>query len=78
MPTNSNAFFHKVFVKNLDCWTSNAPIEQLKWFWILVVIMARGFHGFIEWKYIKGSKQFIVSIVEVLIGVVLVQFLFSS
>ena len=55
--------------------TNNLESQVMKWFFVLLVIVALGFQSFIDWKYLKGSKRFVVSIVVGIIGVVLVIFL---
>lgn len=50
-------------------------IETLKWFWLLLIIVAFGFQSFVDWKYQKDSKQYIVSLIVLVMGVGLVNFL---
>lgn len=47
----------------------------MKWFWMLLIIIASGFQSFIDWKYLKSSKQYMVSLIALLIGVFLVYFI---
>ncbi|MHC0038764.1 DUF4181 domain-containing protein [Pseudoneobacillus sp. C159] len=49
--------------------------EAMKWFWIIFVIAALGFQSFVDWKYQKESKRYIVSLIVLIIGVTLVYFL---
>lgn len=42
-----------------------------KWFWMVFIILAVGFQAFIDWKYLKGSKQYIVSLIVLILGVIL-------
>lgn len=46
-----------------------------KWFWMSFVIIALGFQSFMDWKQLKGSKQYIVSLIVLILGVILVYFL---
>lgn len=48
----------------------------MKWFWIVVIIVAIGFQSFIDWKFLKHTKQHIVSLILLVLGVVLVYFIF--
>ncbi|KTD87374.1 DUF4181 domain-containing protein [Paenibacillus etheri] len=48
----------------------------MKWFWIVLIIIALGFQSFIDWKFLKHTKQHIVSLIVLVEGVVLVYFLF--
>ncbi|WP_054027713.1 DUF4181 domain-containing protein [Bacillus sp. FJAT-28004] len=50
--------------------------NALKWFLMLLIITNAGFQSFIDWKYLKGSKEYIVSLIVLLIGVALVYFIF--
>ncbi|MEC0093150.1 DUF4181 domain-containing protein [Paenibacillus macquariensis] len=50
--------------------------KAMKWFWMLFIITAMGFQSFIDWKYLKGSKEYIASLIVLIIGVTLVYFLF--
>jgi hypothetical protein len=43
--------------------------EMMKWFWMIFIFIALGFQAFIEWKYLKGSKRYLVSVIVCLIGV---------
>lgn len=49
--------------------------SAMKWFWIVIIIAAVGFQSFIDWKYQKGSKQYIISLIVLIQGVTLVYFL---
>lgn len=43
-----------------------------KWFVMLVVIVALGFHAFVEWKYRKGSKLYTIDLILLIVGIGLV------
>lgn len=49
--------------------------EAMKWFWLLLVIVAFGFQSFVDWKYRVGSKQYIVSLIVLVLGIGLVNLL---
>ncbi|MEW9108433.1 DUF4181 domain-containing protein [Cytobacillus gottheilii] len=46
--------------------------NMIEWFFIAVVITIMGFQTFIDWKYLKGSKQYILSLAVGILGVGLV------
>ncbi|AIQ36642.1 hypothetical protein R50345_19570 [Paenibacillus sp. FSL R5-0345] len=48
----------------------------MKWFWIVFIIIAVGFQSYIDWKFLKHTKQHIVSMILLVEGVVLVYFFF--
>ncbi|OPA75364.1 hypothetical protein BVG16_22520 [Paenibacillus selenitireducens] len=56
--------------------TDNSQSDVMKWFWMLYIITALGFQSFIDWNYRKGSKQYVVSLIVLVLGVTLVYFLF--
>ncbi|MCR8658789.1 DUF4181 domain-containing protein [Paenibacillus endoradicis] len=50
--------------------------EVMKWFWMVVIIMGLGFQTFIDWKYLKDSIEYIVSLIVLILGVMLIYFLY--
>lgn len=32
------------------------------WFWIIFLTLSMGFQSFVEWKYLKPSKQYIITL----------------
>jgi hypothetical protein len=42
----------------------------IKWFCLIFLVITFGFQSIIEWKYLKDSKQFIVSLLLLLIGLI--------
>ncbi|UNK16223.1 DUF4181 domain-containing protein [Paenibacillus sp. N3/727] len=53
-----------VVLFNLDF--SNMNI--MRWFWLFTLIIAFSFNAFAEWKYIRESKEHIISLVSLMIG----------
>lgn len=49
--------------------------DAMKWFWMIALLTAVGSESFIEWKYLKGSKQFLISLIILLLGEILIYFL---
>lgn len=45
-------------------------INSLKWFWLILFIVAMGQHAFIEWRYLKGSKEYIISLIKLAVGLI--------
>ncbi|MNV68862.1 hypothetical protein D3C71_1617360 [compost metagenome] len=43
----------------------------LKWLFILTIIIATGFQAFIDWRYRKGSKEYLASLAILALGVTL-------
>jgi hypothetical protein len=41
-----------------------------KWFCLIFLVITLGFQSIIEWRYLKESKQFIVSLLLLLIGLI--------
>lgn len=44
----------------------------MKGFWILYMIILIGFQAFLEWKYLKNSKQYITTLVILVFAVVFI------
>lgn len=45
-------------------------INTLKWFWLIVFLVAMGQHVFMEWRYLKGSKEYIISLIKLAVGLI--------
>ncbi|WP_258000291.1 DUF4181 domain-containing protein [Bacillus sp. Marseille-P3661] len=43
----------------------------MKWYWILYLIVLLGFQSILEWKYLKNSKQYVVSLIILIIFVII-------
>ena len=39
----------------------------LKWHWIVLIVTLMGFQVILEWKYLKGSKQYILTLVRTIL-----------
>lgn len=48
-----------------------SDVNTMKWFWIVYFIILLGFQSFLEWKYLKESKQYITTLIFLLLGVIL-------
>lgn len=59
------------FILKLEVLNSDA----MKWFWMIALLTALGSESFIEWKYLKGSKQYLISLIVLLLGEILIYFL---
>ncbi|MBQ4898829.1 DUF4181 domain-containing protein [Paenibacillus sp. Marseille-P2973] len=46
----------------------------MKWFWMILVVVALGLQAFIDWKYIRASRQHIVSVIVLVLGVIMFYF----
>jgi len=44
-------------------------LDHLKWFFVLIIVLHRGFQSFMEWKYVEGNK-YRLSLLLLLVGVV--------
>ena len=52
-----------------------ATFTQIKWYLIFFVTIFAGFQLFMEWKYIKGSKQYLTTLLLFIIGVSLLYYM---
>lgn len=48
---------------------------SIKWFWILYLILLLGSETFMEWKYIKNSKQYISTLIFLILGLIFIYYL---
>ncbi|WP_068614698.1 DUF4181 domain-containing protein [Paenibacillus tuaregi] len=46
--------------------------NTLKWFFILFITITAGFRTFVDWKYLRDSKEYMVSLIVLILGVTLV------
>ena len=64
--------------KNIDRWgrglilltflcTLPFAVEEdrnvIKWYWICFLIVSMGFQSFMEWKYLKNSKEYVITVI---------------
>jgi len=49
--------------------------NAMKWFFMSLILVTGGFRSFIDWMYLKGSKQYIVSLLVLVIGVTFTYFI---
>jgi hypothetical protein len=42
----------------------------IKWYWILYLIVLFGFQSILEWKYLKNSKQYITTLILLMLGII--------
>lgn len=42
--------------------TGAADQPAMKWFWMLFMLAAIGFQAFLDWRYLKGTKNYIVTL----------------
>ena len=41
----------------------------IKWYWILYLIVLLSFQSILEWKYLKNSKQYVTTLIMLIISV---------
>lgn len=49
----------------------NKDISITKWFWIFYFIILFGFQAILEWKFLKHSKQYITSLIFLLLCIII-------
>ncbi|WP_274310284.1 DUF4181 domain-containing protein [Solibacillus daqui] len=42
----------------------------LKWYWMLYLTALLGFQSILEWKYLKNSKQYVTTLIFLILGVI--------
>ena len=48
----------------------DTDISSMKWYWILCYIVSLGFQSILEWKYLKHSKQYVTTLIFLILGVI--------
>ncbi|RDW20194.1 hypothetical protein CWR48_05670 [Oceanobacillus arenosus] len=43
----------------------------IKWYWTVYLALLLGFQSFLEWKYLKKSKQYIATLIFLTFGVII-------
>jgi len=61
-----------VFLCTLPFYTFYAMEDTtfIKWYWILYLIVLLGFQSILEWKYLKNSKQYVATLIFLILGVI--------
>lgn len=44
----------------------------MKWFWLVFLILITGFYSFMEWKFLKDSKEYIVPLISMAVGIIFI------
>ena len=39
--------------------------ERILWFWMIYLTALNGFQAFLEWRYIKGSRLYLVTLLQI-------------
>ena len=47
-----------------------ADISFIKWYWMLYMIILLGFQSILEWKYLKNSKQYITTLIFLILTII--------
>jgi hypothetical protein len=45
--------------------------EGLKWYWIFYLMVSLGFQSFVEWKYLKDSKEYVITLIFLLLCIII-------
>nr|WP_306798791.1 DUF4181 domain-containing protein [Oceanobacillus saliphilus] len=46
-------------------------VNIIKWYWIAYFVLLWGFQSFLEWKYLKESKQYVTTLIYLILYVIL-------
>ncbi|KAB7709095.1 DUF4181 domain-containing protein [Bacillus aerolatus] len=44
----------------------------MKWYWISYLILSLGFQSFVQWKYLKNSKEYVITLIFLMLGLMLI------
>lgn len=58
--------FSLLILFNLDL----TDMNMMRWFWLFFLIITFSFKAFAEWKYIRESKEHIITLILLIVGVV--------
>ncbi len=71
--------------KNIDRWRKGIvfvtvfitfpvaiDVIDFKWYMIFILILSMGSESIVEWKYLKPSKQYITTLIFMVIGILLI------
>ncbi|WP_342667338.1 DUF4181 domain-containing protein [Domibacillus robiginosus] len=45
-------------------------LNAMKWYWILYLVLLLGFQGFVQWRYLKNSREYVITLVFLVIGAI--------
>jgi hypothetical protein len=46
--------------------------DIMRWYWIFYLTIFLGFESFLEWKYMKNSKQYITTLIFLTYGLIII------
>ena len=44
--------------------------DVMKWFWLCTLTIILGFHTFLEWYFIRESREYEVSLITLVVGII--------
>ncbi|ALX49732.1 MULTISPECIES: DUF4181 domain-containing protein [Lentibacillus] len=44
--------------------------DVMKWFWLFFLTITLGFQSFLEWKFLRETREYMVSLVVLMIGLI--------
>ena len=60
-------FFYYAVMNNIIDYNAMNSFSILKWFWIFYFSLLIGFQSFLEWKYFKQSKQYLTTLILLIV-----------
>ena len=60
-----------IFLCTLPFVVAQDTTNVLKWYWILYITILLGLQAILEWKYLKNSKQYVATLIFILLSVTL-------
>lgn len=60
-----------IFLCALPFVITKDTISVIKWYWIIYLIVLSGFQSILEWKYLKNSKQYVTTLIFLMLGVII-------
>lgn len=59
-----------LFLCTIPFYAMAEDISFMKWYWMLYMIILLGFQSILEWKYLKNSKQYITTLIFLILTII--------
>ncbi|MER2007271.1 MAG: DUF4181 domain-containing protein, partial [Psychrobacillus sp.] len=61
-----------IFLFTLPFMVIGDSTNFVKWYWIIYLTVLMGFQAFLQWKYLKNSKQYVSTIIFMILTVIII------
>lgn len=60
-----------IFLCTLPFVVSKDTMNVIKWYWIIYITLLLSFQSILEWKYLENSKQYVATIIFIILNVII-------